>query len=169
MSFKKNLTITSSLTAVTAAVGTAVTDPDTLWYKLQRKPRWQPPTWLFLVAWTGLYASIAGSSARVLTDIEENTPSPANQAAEEANQRERQKFLAALAINLGLNAGWSALFWKGQNNTVSTIEAAALAASSIDLARRAGKVNPKAGLALVPYAAWTSFATVLTGAIAKRN
>lgn len=78
MSFKKNLTITSSLTAVTAAVGTAVTDPDTLWDKLQRKPRWQPPTWLFLVAWTGLYASIAGSSARVLTDIEENTPSPAN-------------------------------------------------------------------------------------------
>lgn len=90
-------------------------------------------------------------------------------SVEAAVASERRSFKRALGLNLVLNAGWSYLFWQGRNNTVSTVEAAALAVSSIDLARRTGKVSKGAGLALVPYAAWTTFATFLTGSIAKRN
>ncbi len=47
--------------------------------------------------------------------------------------------------------------------------AVALAASSADLARRAGTVKRSHGLALAPYAAWTSFATVLNAEVARLN
>ena len=40
--------------------------------------------------------------------------------------------------------------------------AAALTASSADLARRTAAVNPPAGAALAAYPAWCAFATVLS-------
>jgi benzodiazapine receptor len=49
------------------------------------------------------------------------------------------------------------------------VVAGALAMSSIDLARRAGQTHRAAGIALSPYAAWCSFATVLTTAIWRGN
>lgn len=199
MSFIKNLVKTSIATGITAAVGSAVTDPDTLWYKMQDKPEWQPPQQAFPIAWTALYASIAGASAVVLTKLDKKKAATAGvtetikhptdgrltegeleEAIEGARydasdidpkdiKKERRAFKRALGVNLVLNAGWSYLFWQGRNNWVSTAQAGALAVSSIDLARRAGKVSKGAGLALVPYAAWTTFATALTGSIAQRN
>ena len=82
---------------------------------------------------------------------------------------ERRKLLKALGANLVLNAGWSAIFWQGRNYKLATAEAALLAASSIDLARRAYQIKPAAGALLLRYAGWTSFAAVLSGAIAKLN
>jgi translocator protein len=35
--------------------------------------------------------------------------------------------------------------------------------------RRAARVSPAAAAVLTPYAAWTTFATALTVAIARRN
>lgn len=161
MSFWKNLGLTAGLTTAAATVGTLATDPNTRWYKALDTPTWQPPNWLFPVAWTGLYASIAASSADVLTRLDAS-PRPSEGQA-------RTRYLQALGTNLVLNAGWSVLFWKGRNNVVSTVEAAALAVSSADLARRAAQVSPAAGAGLAPYAAWTAFATALTGEIARRN
>ena len=46
---------------------------------------------------------------------------------------------------------------------------AALAASTADLTRRSWAVDRPAGLALLPYCAWTAFAAALTAAIARRN
>lgn len=208
MSYLKNLAKTAAVTGVTATIGTLVTDPRSAWYKLQSKPSWQPPTKVFPFAWTALYATIAASSATVLTRLDKKKSATAGlaetsgkiiegeieEAVESAREAatiladkaaakgkapkksadatiadERQSFKRALGLNLVLNAGWSYLFWQGRNNAVSTVEAAALAVSSIDLARRAGKVSKGAGVALLPYAAWTTFATVLTGSIAKRN
>lgn len=202
MGFLKNLAMTGAATAATAAIGTLVTEPDQLWYKLQRKPSWQPPQIAFPIAWTALYASIAGASAQVLTKLEErqedvesravrSTRKPgepileygdesdaqathkydaADAATEALTYREEARdFKIALGVNLVLNAGWSALFWQSKNNWLSAAEAALLAGSSIDLARRAGKVDKAAGAALVPYALWTTFATALTTSIAAKN
>lgn len=49
------------------------------------------------------------------------------------------------------------------------LESAALTASTVDLVRRTRRLDPTAGAALVPYAAWTAFATALTASIARRN
>lgn len=149
---------TGAATTAAAVVGTIATDPTSRWYKSLDLPSWQPPALAFPTVWTALYASIAAVSAKVITDLEESD------RGDEAAAFER-----ALAINLGLNAGWSVLFWRSRRLDLATAEAALLAASSVDLARRAWKVDKRHGLALAPYAAWCSFATVLTAEINRRN
>jgi len=49
------------------------------------------------------------------------------------------------------------------------VAAAALAVSSGDLARRAARANPVAGLALTPYPAWCTVVTVMTTDIWRLN
>ncbi|WP_414252863.1 tryptophan-rich sensory protein [Corynebacterium sp. c25Ua_89] len=44
-----------------------------------------------------------------------------------------------------------------------------MTASSADLVRRAWKSAPERGALLVPYAAWTGFATVLSAEIVRLN
>ena len=169
MGFTKKLVGTGIATAVTATIGTLATDPDTAWYKTRRKPDWQPPNEVFPVAWTALYATIAGATAKVFADLDRQEDRALTNARREEIQKERSAFKRSLGLNLALNAGWSILFWQGRNATVTAVESTALAVSSACLARRAGKVSTGAGLALVPYAAWTTFAAALTGKIAQLN
>ena len=68
-----------------------------------------------------------------------------------------------------LNAGWSGLFFKAHRPVLATAGAAALAASSADLARRVGATGRGKAAGIGAYAAWCGFATVLTAAIARRN
>ncbi|TRY20044.1 tryptophan-rich sensory protein [Tessaracoccus rhinocerotis] len=160
---KKNHSLSSFLGATAAVVTTAVagsvaTDPKTAWYKSLDKPRWQPPPAVFPVAWTALYTSIALVSGKVLADTK----------AEGDDERHRD-YKAALVLNLILNAGWSFAFFKAKKLGLASIVAGALAASSADLSKRAGQQDPKLGLALKPYSAWTSFATALSTDIWRRN
>ncbi|AWB82224.1 TspO protein [Corynebacterium yudongzhengii] len=157
----KNIGLAAGLTTVTAVVGSLATDPNSKWYKELDTPPWQPPTWAFPVAWTGLYAAIAASSAHVLNKLD--------RAGGKKAADKRRSFINELTANLVLNAGWSILFFQGKKNVVSAVEAALLALSSARLARKAGTITPAAGWALTPYVAWTSFATALTVEIARRN
>jgi len=151
-------TISSSigLPVAAAALGSAATSSGmrSRWYRRLRKPAIQPPGPVFPVVWTGLYASIALASVDAQAQM-----SPA------AARTYRRK----LALNMALNAGWCWSFFRGHRLVPSIAVAGALSASSADLARTAGAASPRAGWALVPYAAWNSFATVLTTAIWRRN
>lgn len=100
----------------------------------------------------------AAVSAKTLGDLDEA-----------GKEQQRNEYAAALEINLVLNAGWSFTFFTAHRPKLAPAVAAALAASSIDLTRRAAKVSSERGVALAPYAAWTSFATALTAQIARRN
>ena len=71
--------------------------------------------------------------------------------------------------NQALNGAWSWVFFRKHDLPLSALGAAILAASSIGLARRAGRVDPKYGALLAPYALWTSFATVLATEVWRRN
>ena len=92
----------------------------------------------------------------------------ADTKAEGDDERHRD-YKAALVLNLILNAGWSFAFFKAKKLGLASIVAGALAASSADLSKRAGQQDPKLGLALKPYSAWTSFATALSTDIWRRN
>lgn len=141
-----------------------------MWNKTQRKPAWQPPKELFPIAWSVLYTSIAGASAAVLTKLDAQADEAGPDEAVRARvDRERRKFKRALTVNLVLNATWSALYWNVRDRWLSAAEVTLLAASSTHLAYRAGKVCPAAGVALVPYAGWTAFATALNVEIAHLN
>lgn len=174
---------TAAATAATAAAGGAATDPDSRWYLRLRKPEWQPPAIAFPVVWTGLYADLAVSSAVALDSATERDSAVRRDTAVSRDSAEagsaspnskdpRQEVRAyrgALAANLVLNAAWSWLFWRSRRPWLAAAEAALLAASSADLVRRTYRLNPRAGVALAPYAAWCGFATVLSTAIARLN
>ncbi|WP_269928720.1 tryptophan-rich sensory protein [Kocuria massiliensis] len=139
-------------------VGSLLVQPDNPWYRRLDLPSWQPPAAVFPVVWSGLYADIAVVESLVMAD-----------QREQGNHRAVRSSALALGVNLALNAGWCGLFFRSKRPRLSTAWAALLAASSADLVRRAWKSSPERGVLLAPYAAWTSFATFLNGAVAARN
>lgn len=150
---------TVAATAGAAVVGSLASRSsiDT-WYRGIRKPPYVPPDVVFPVAWTTLYTDIAVTSAVAIDRLR-------------ADQRdaEARSYVAALLVNLLLNAGWSWLFFGRHKLGTSAIAAAALTASSADLARRTAKANPGAGSALAPYPLWCGFATVMSADIWRLN
>lgn len=153
MSRARNTAWSALAVLATAGAGSLATDPKSAWYRSLDTPAWQPPGWLFPVVWTGLYADIAATSGAV---VDAGTPAS-------------RGYRRALAANLVLNAGWSITFFGMHRQRAAVPVAALLAASSADLARRARASGAAHRGALVPYAAWTAFATVLTAEIARRN
>jgi tryptophan-rich sensory protein len=151
------LTVTAA-TVASAAVGAAATQPDSRWYRSLDLPSWQPPKLAFPLVWTPLYADIAVTSVATLVRLEE-----------EGRFDEAARYRRALWTNLVLNTGWSVVFWRVRRPALAAVEAGVLAASSADLARRASAAGGRTRWALVPYAAWTGFAAVLSTAIARRN
>lgn len=155
--FAQVLGLTGAAALAACVAGVLATDPESTWYRCERKPSWQPPGWLFGPVWTVLYTDIAAMTALHLTD------------AIEAEDRETvTRDSAALGVNLALNAAWSWVYFRFHRRTTATAVAAALAASSADLVRRVG-VRRQRGVILSPYAAWTSFATALTDDLRRRN
>jgi tryptophan-rich sensory protein len=146
---------TGLATAVTATAGTLATDPDSAWYRSLDKPAWQPPPAAFPAVWTPLYASIAFAAARALD------------ASTSAAQRSRLR--RAYGINLALNAGWNALFFRARRPRLALAELIVLNAANLLLLRRAWQADRLAGATLLPYLGWTGFATGLNAAIAARN
>jgi translocator protein len=156
-----NSTMAATTLAVAAAAGTgSIASPRRVpaWYSRLRKPPYQPPGAVFPAVWTTLYADIATTSALAINRFHA------------AGQRDKaRRYAAALSANLLLNAGWSWLFFRYHKLGASALGAAALTASSADLARRTAEADPRAGLALSPYPLWCAFATVLSTHIWRLN
>ena len=151
----RRLAGTSAAVLATAVIGGLGTDVRSSWYRNLDKPAWQPPGAAFGPAWTTLYGLMAVASARTLDRIEE--------------PGERRAFATAFGVNLALNAGWNWLFFKARRPRLALAEILLMEASTLDLTRRAAKVDPTAGKMLMPYAGWVAFATLLNASIAHRN
>ncbi len=154
----RNLAVFGAAVAASSILGGLATQPNSRWYRSLDLPSWQPPAAAFPIVWTALYADIAATSAATVTELER-----------EGRAEEARSYKRALAANLTLNTLWSVLFWRVRRLDLATVEAAALAVSSADLARRAGRGSRTRGALLSPYPVWTGFATLLTAAIARRN
>lgn len=147
--------------AVAAAAGTgsiASSKVTSRWYSRLRKPSYQPPSAAFPIVWTTLYAEIAATSAVSLDRFRAT------------GQHDKARgYTIALTLNLLLNAGWSWLFFRYHKLGAAALGAAALTASSADLARRTAQATPRGGLALLPYPLWCGFATILSTRIWRLN
>lgn len=154
----RNLAVSAALVGAAALVGTIGADPTSSWYRKLDKPSWQPPPAAFPIAWTTLYATIGAASTMALNQLDRN----GDRASTPRTKR-------TVAVNLAVNAAWSWLFFRAHNLTVATIGAAALAGDSIAFIPRLGRIRPAAGAVLVPYAAWTVFATALSAELLRRN
>lgn len=146
---------TSLATAATAAFGSVATSPDSAWYRSLDRPAWQPPPAAFPAVWTPLYGLIAFAGARALDNS--------------TRDGQRRRFLRVYGIDLALNAGWTPLFFQARRPRLALAEIVVLDAANVALLRRAWRADRLAGAALLPYLAWTGFATALNAAIAARN
>ena len=131
------------------ALGWIVTDPSI--YRTLILPSWAPPGWLFGPVWLTLY-TLMGIAAWLVW-----------------RKRGRHGALVWFAIQLALNAAWTPVFFglrsTGGGLVVILLLDAAIAATIIAFARR----SSLAAVLLVPYALWTSFATVLNAVIWSEN
>src|SRR3954453_23139765 len=134
-----NYAISTAAVAAAAVAGSVAVDPKSRWYRRLRKPAFQPPSAAFGIVWTPLYATIAGSSGRVLSRV---------------SARERSAYIASLGTNLALNAGWNWLFFKARNPVAGLVGIAALNVSNVQLIRATARTDAKAAAALFPYAVW---------------
>jgi tryptophan-rich sensory protein len=155
MKLPPHLARTSAAVVAAAVIGGLGTDVGSRWYRQLDKPAWQPPGAAFGPAWTTLYGLMAVASARTLDRMEE--------------PEERRAFATAFGANLVLNAGWNWLFFRARRPRWALAEILLLEVSTLDVTRRAAKIDGPAAKMLVPYAGWVAFATLLNAAIARRN
>jgi translocator protein len=156
---KATLAATSLAVGATAGTGSMASRGGIgTWYTRLRKPAYVPPNAVFPIAWTTLYGDIAVTSAVAIDRLRATGQSG-----------KARKLVAALAANLVVNAGWSWLFFRYHKLGASAIGAAVLTASSADVTRRVGEADAKAGLVLVLYPLWCSFATAMSTHIWRLN
>lgn len=125
------------------------------WYERLRKPAWNPPKWLFPVAWTILYAMVAAAGYLAHEAGGGVAGAPAA--------------MALYALQLVLNAGWSAVFFGMRRPDLALYEVAALWLSILATTIAFFQISSLAGWLMVPYLLWVSFAARLNHKIWRLN
>jgi translocator protein len=137
-----------------AASGTAVFVSTGGWYAGLHKPLWNPPAWVFGPAWTLLYMMMAVAAWLVWR---------------EGGWKKQRRALELFLLQWLLNALWTPLFFGMHRPGLAFAEITALwlvlAATLISFWR----VRKAAGVLLVPYLAWVSFAAALNFTIWQLN
>ncbi|MEL7029602.1 MAG: TspO/MBR family protein [Pseudomonadota bacterium] len=122
------------------------------WYDALSKPAWTPPDWLFPVAWSVLYVMIAAAGWLIWREAGWTAPA-----------------LALYALQLVLNAVWSALFFGLRRPGWALIEVSVLWAAIVATIWAFYPISPLAAALMAPYAVWVTFAAVLNAEIVRRN
>jgi len=124
------------------------------WYLDIVKPEWNPPSWIFGPVWITLY-TLMGIAAYLIWQMRE---------VEGAKLA-----LVVYGIQLALNALWSVLFFGLKNPGLAFAEILVLLVFIIATTILFWKINTWAGVLLLPYLAWASFATFLNYTIWQLN
>lgn len=125
--------------------------PPGAWYAALEKPSWTPPAWLFGPVWTALYLLMALAAWMVWRRVGWG------------------KALGWYAIQLGLNAAWTPLFFGAHAIAIGLGVILALWLAIIATATSFANVHRTAGLMLLPYLAWVTFASALNFALWRLN
>lgn len=138
---------------VTAGAATSRSIRD--WYPQLDKPWYTPPNWLFGPAWFVLYLMMGYASWRVW---QVGWGEPGVSIA-----------LVVYGVHLLLNGLWSILFFGVRRPDWALFEVVFLWLGVVASTLLFWRVDPVAGLLLLPYVAWVSFAAVLNRGISIRN
>jgi len=121
------------------------------WYAGLRKPWWNPPNWLFPIAWSLLFLMMAAAGFLVWREDGLGLP------------------MLVWAGQLVLNSGWSAVFFGLRKLGWATIEAIVLWAAILACILLFAPISAAAAWLMVPYLAWVSFAVFLTYTMWRLN
>lgn len=136
-----------------AAASASVYRPDE-WYRALAKPSWNPPDFLFPIAWTILYGMIAYAGFLVW------------KAAGFAGALVP---LAIYGVQLVLNGLWSVIFFGWKRLDLALIELIALWVMILATIIAFYPINQTAAFLLLPYLAWVTFAGLLNYRVLKLN
>jgi translocator protein len=124
------------------------------WYAALHKPAWNPPAWVFGPAWTLLYILMATAAWLVWRE-----------GGWQAQGRALKLFIAQWF----LNALWTPLFFGLHLTGVAFAEIALLWVMIALTLKAFWKVKTAAGMLMLPYLAWVTFATVLNYTLWRMN
>lgn len=122
------------------------------WYNRLNKPKWTPPKWLFGPAWGVMYTAQSYAGWKVL-----------------AKQGVRGRAPWLWGIQLALNFAWQPLFFNGHKLKWALGDILALDLAIAATALEFRKHDRNAAALLLPYLAWTTFATALNYKIMDMN
>ena len=128
--------------------------PPDAWYETLNKPSWNPPSWLFGPIWTTLYTLIGYAGYLAWSS---------------SVGRARQRAFLIYSAQLILNALWTPLFFGLHSPTLALINIVALGLVILLNIIAFYRINPAAGLLLVPYLSWITFALLLNATIWSLN
>lgn len=114
------------------------------WFPTLVKPWFNPPPWIFAPVWTSLYMMMAVAAWLVWL---------------------RNGSLVLFYVQLALNFAWSLLFFGLHSPALALVDIVALWIAILMTLLAFWKIDGRAGLLLVPYLAWVSFASVLNASI----
>jgi tryptophan-rich sensory protein len=141
-----------ALTFCAAATGAFVDTGD--WYASLVKPPWHPPGWLFGPVWTALYFMMAFAAWMVW--LRGGWPS-------------QRRALSIYIIQLLLNALWTPLFFGLQRPDLAFANILLLIATLYTTLIVFWHIRKTAAILLIPYALWTTFATILNFTLWQLN
>jgi tryptophan-rich sensory protein len=135
------------ITFIAAFIGSLFTTPSIAsWYRNLNKPSFAPPNFLFAPVWTILFFLMA--IAAFLVWQNKNNP-------------QTKKALTFYFVQLAFNSLWSIIFFGLHNPGVAFLEIIILWLLILLTLIKFYKIQKIAGLLLVPYLLWVSFASFL--------
>lgn len=128
------------------------------WYSTLNKPDFNPPNWLFGPAWTFLYTLMGISFGLVWHKL-----------AESGRKLFELPGVSYFLIQFVLNLAWSSIFFSWHQLAFALVEIVVLWIFILVTIVHFYRFHKLAGILLIPYILWVSFATVLTGSIFYLN
>jgi tryptophan-rich sensory protein len=127
----------------------------TTWYATINKPAFNPPNWIFAPVWTLLFL-LMGISLYLIW--------------EKGLENEKvKKAIFYFAIQLLLNIGWSFLFFGLRSPLAGFLEIIILWLAILMTIIKFYRISKPAGLLLLPYILWVSFAAFLNFSVWQLN
>ncbi len=142
------------VTVAAATLGGIASTRDVSFYATLVQPAWAPPAWLFGPAWATLYVLMATSAWLVWRRF---------------GFRDAGNALRLFVVQLALNALWTWLFFAWHQGGLALAELIVLWVMIVVMIAMFWKLDRVAGVLLVPYLCWVSFAGVLNFALWRLN
>jgi translocator protein len=127
------------------------------WYPKLEKPSFTPPGWVFAPVWTVLYAMM-GLSLFLASQ---------RRTEQDGGLWEASRVL--FGTQLALNTLWSYVFFGRRSPGWALVEILFLWVAIVATTWAFSRISRTAGLLLLPYLLWTSFAVVLNHSIWRLN
>jgi benzodiazapine receptor len=125
------------------------------WYATLKKPSFTPPNWVFSPVWITLFV-LMGIAAFLVWN-------------KGLSDQRVKTALGIFVVQLILNVLWSAMFFGLRSPLAGLIEISVLWVAILLTILYFFRVSEAAGILLIPYILWVSFAAVLNFSIWKLN